>query len=94
MGTGYFYVKPLEMHTYAIYALAIAAGFGLWALLFWSQRRSSGRIRKAVGWMTIGPLHGYLERRGYRLSTRELLGWAFVALVMLLAPVASWMLER
>ncbi|KRI01508.1 hypothetical protein AO057_00010 [Curvibacter sp. PAE-UM] len=82
------------MRGYAIYVLLIAAGFGVWALLFWFQRRSSGRGQKLVGWVTIGPLHAYLERRGYRLSRRELLGWGLVALVMVAAPLASWWLER
>lgn len=82
------------MRAYAIYVLLVFAGFGLWALLFWLQRRSTDRFRKAAGWITVGPFHGYLERRGYRLSKREILGWTVVALVMLLAPVASWLLER
>lgn len=82
------------MREYAIYILLVAAGFGVWALLFWFQRRSSGRGQKVVGWLTIGPLHAYLERRGYSLSRRELFGWGLVALVMLIAPLTSWWLER
>ena len=82
------------MREYAIYILMVGAGFGLWGLFFWLQRKSSDATRKAVGWVMIGPLHQYLERRGYRLSKRELLGWGVVGLVMLAAPAVSWLLEQ
>lgn len=82
------------MRDYAIYIFLVAVGFGLWALLFWFQRRSSSRMHKMVGWVFIGPLHDYMERRGYRLSKRELVGWGLVAIVMVAAPLATWWLER
>jgi hypothetical protein len=82
------------MHWYAIYSLLIAASFGHWALLFWFMRKNSGATRNAVGWLMIGPFHSYLEKRGYYLSKRELLGWGLVGTLMLLAPAISWLLER
>lgn len=82
------------MHGYTIYVLLLAVGIGLWALLFWFMRKNSGATRNAVGWLIIGPFHIYLEKRGYRLSKRELLGWGIVGALMLFAPVLSWLLEQ
>ena len=82
------------MPGYAVYVLLVCAGFGVWALLFWFMRTSSGPKRMALGWSLVGPFHAYLEKRGYRLRRRELFGWALVGAVMLLAPVLSWLLER
>ncbi len=79
---------------YLIYSLAVLAGFVLWLLLFWEMRKGASRERDLAGQIFIGPMHAYLKKRGYTLSRRELFGWGFVLLLMLLVPWITMYLEQ
>ena len=82
------------MKGYLIYALLVFVGFGLWAVLFMGMQKGSSRKRDLAGYFFIGPLHAYLEKRGYVLTKREVIGWGAVLLLMLAVPWLTWFLER
>jgi uncharacterized membrane protein len=79
---------------YIVYVALVALGFLLWILLFLAMRRTSGQKRDITGWFLIGPLHTYLGKRGYSLTSREVLGWGAVLLLMIAAPPITWLMER
>lgn len=81
------------MRGYLLYSLLVLVGFALWILLFAGMRKSRGRVRKAAGFIFLGPLHSYMRERNYTLTRRELFGWGVVLVVMLLAPWLSMWLE-
>jgi hypothetical protein len=81
------------MRGYLFYAVAVILGFGMWWLLFAAMRRREIPGGKFLGYFLLGPMHGYLKRRNYSLSKRELLGWLVVGVLMLAAPIVSKMLE-
>ncbi len=79
---------------YFLYSLLVLAGFGLWLLLFLAMRRWPGRSSDIAGLFLIRPLHVYLRKRGYSFTQRKLVGWGAVLLLMLLAPLFTWLLEH
>jgi hypothetical protein len=80
--------------SYLVYAALVVAGLVLWLLLLAYMRGRPSRSRQVFGWSLIGPVHVYLSNRGYSLSKRELFGWGAVFLLMLAAPLISWLLEH
>ena len=82
------------MRGYVIYLLLVVLAFALWILLFIGMRKGRGRTREAAGFLLLGPFHSYMRKRNYSLSSRELVGWGVVFVVMLLAPLLSKWLEQ
>ena len=83
------------MSSYLIFVLLVFLAFVMWAMLFAFMRSGkSQRTKKVVGVVLIGPLHGYLQSRGYRLTNREILGWLLVLFLMLAAPFLDRILEK
>ena len=80
------------MRGYLIYVALIFAGFALWVGLLAAMRRDATG-KRVWGHLLLGPLHGYLMRRGYRLTKREVVGWCVVLLLMLVAPLLTFVLE-
>ena len=81
------------MGSYLFYAVVLILGFGMWWLVFTAMRRRETRGTNFLGYFLLGPMHGYLRRRNYSLTKRELIGWLLVALLMLAAPLMSILLE-
>ena len=79
---------------YLVYAAAVLAAFAIWAVVIYTMRKSKRGtpLVEARRTLLIGPAHLILRKREYRLTTREVVGWAFVAALMLVAPwLSHWL---
>lgn len=74
---------------YLIYCAIILAGYGLWIALFVSMKSGSQKKKDSVGYALLGPMHAYLRKRGYTLTTREMVGWGVILLFLLVLPLLS-----
>ena len=78
---------------YLIYVAVVVGVFLCWFAAFAIMRRQTGDEPSDLkGFLFAGPLHFYLMRRQYRLSSAEILGWAVVLVLMLVAPLATRLL--
>ncbi|MET3139510.1 putative membrane protein [Undibacterium sp. GrIS 1.2] len=82
------------MKNYLMYAIIILSGFIAWILIFWIMRKSKDQSKNIKGVLLVGPAHFILKRTGYKLTTREIVGWGLVLLFMLTAPLISHWLEN
>jgi len=76
----------LEIYQYIV---AVIICFIFWFLIFKYFRKKKDILSKKDkfrGYWIFGPMFKYIQNRGFTLTKRELLGWAIVFLLMLLAP--------
>jgi len=82
------------MKNYFLYGLSILVGFILWAAIFWLMSKPKFKSKNLMGFLLAGPAHSILKRRDSKLSMREIVGWAIVLILMLLAPIISFWMEK
>lgn len=82
--------------SYLSYIVLVVLGFGVWVVFFLTmgKGKNKGKKHNLLGLYFVGPLHFYLQKRNYKLTTREIIGWGLVMLLMLLAPWITDILEK
>lgn len=79
---------------YVGYVALVVAIFIFWFVGFAVMRRRKDKEwGNLTGFLLAGPLHFYLRDRQYALSRREMIGWAIVCICMIVAPIATKLLE-
>lgn len=80
---------------YLGYIALVLAGIAFWALVFYTMRNfKKGRaLDEAKGFIVAGPAHLiFRNRHQYKLTRREITGWLFVGLLMLIVPfITGWL---
>jgi len=71
------------------YIIVVILGFLTWIVILWYFRRKASALPnkdKFRGYFIFGPMFSYMQKRGFALNKREIIGWGIVLLLMLAAP--------
>jgi hypothetical protein len=78
--------------SYLAYALLVIGGWTILIVVVWLLTK--GKPKGALPAIILGPAYFVLKRQDWNISRREVVLWAFVALLMLVAPLISYWLEN
>jgi hypothetical protein len=71
------------------YIALVILGFLTWFVILWYFRTKATALSKKDkirGYFIFGPMFSYMQKRGFTLNKREIIGWGIVLLLMLAAP--------